>query len=119
MENCQLCRKESDIEQIKCNKCQEWRCLTCIDDNFNQNNYICQKCSLLYFFASLSCNTSKDNGAHFNFSIISATFSTSKYPTKQEIINIIVSRNKKNHIKPISIISYTQLTREQYEAYNA
>ena len=65
-------------------------------------------------------------GVHFTTAIFdkynkvkrSNTFELDHYPSKQEIIDEVINYYDKSEFRNMEVLSYSELTKEQYEAYN-
>lgn len=119
--NCKLCDNYfKRCNLVYCKKCEETHCSKCskisiflINQQNAEKTYKCDKCSMYYFYASVSVITGwsmkKEKWTKQQYS---GAFSTNKYPTKSEIIRAVTSEIYNDG----DIISYSNLTRFQYEA---
>lgn len=122
-ELCSNCKKPyiwGDL--VECIKCNDHFCNVCSFDKpgcnpyFNDgwrmpDKYTCTKCSSLYFFASIQ-------GYDENGRIVlqSGTFVTLSNPSQYEIIKM-VQNNHDDVINNCKLISFSELSRKQYEAF--
>jgi len=74
---------------------------------------------MMYFLASAVVNISDDYGNKKDTEYQSATFRVAEYPSEEdlkELLTLGYNRSWKR-VKNCTILSYCQLTKEQYDAY--